>query len=87
LQAMVKYASMSETQLWYAEQLVLNDGALQQYIDYGTIVEPLPTEIEADFVATAVEFYDGKAGADPFFKEVLESQRAFKALCELQDVR
>jgi len=87
LQAMVKYAAMSETQLWYAEQLVLNDGALQQYIDYGTMVAPLPAEIDEEFVATAEEFYDGKAGADPFFKEVLDSQRAFKALCELQDVR
>ena len=87
LQAMVKYAAMSETQLWYAEQLVLNDGALQQYIDYGTMVEPLPADIVAEFVVAAEGFYNDKAGADPFFKEVLDSQRAFKALCELQDVR
>ena len=86
LQAMVKYAAMSETQLWYAEQLVLNHGALQQYIDYGTIVEPLPAAIENEFLATAKAFYNDKAQADPFFKEVLESQRAFKELCELQNV-
>lgn len=86
LRAMVKYASMAETQLWYAQELVLNDGAVQQYINYGTLVEPLPAAIEDQFLATAGAFYNGKAEAAPFFKEVLESQRAFKELCELQSV-
>ena len=87
LQAMVKYATMAETQLWYAEQIVLNHGALDSYRDYGTVVEQLPASIDEEFIATAAEFYDGKAAADPFFAEVLESQRAFKDICILQDVR
>ena len=86
LRAMVKYAAMAETQLWYAQELVLNDGAVQQYINYGTLVEPLPAAIDDEFLATAEAFYNEKAEAAPFFKEVFESQRAFKQLCELQNV-
>ena len=87
LRAMVKYAAMAETRHWYAEQLVLNDGALQRYVEYGTQVAPLPQAIEEEFLSTAESFYNSKAEGDPFFNEVLQSQRAFKELCEFQDVR
>jgi len=86
LQAIVEYAAISETQLWYAEELILNHGALQHFIDYGTVVQPLAGAIEAAFLATAEDYYKWKAERDPFFRLVRESQLAFKALCEAQYV-
>lgn len=86
LRAIVTYAAVSETQLWYAEELVLNHGALQNFVDYGTAVQSLPPDIDEQFLETAEVYYRDRAKRDPFFRLVLESQLAFKALCEAQHV-
>jgi len=53
--------------------------ALQDFKDYGTIVERLPTSIETAFVIEANKYLDERAAEFPSVKEVLESQRAFEA--------
>ena len=53
--------------------------ALQKFKDYGNEVLSVPAEVDEAFFKAANEFYDEKAAEDPFFAEVLESQRAFQA--------
>jgi TRAP-type mannitol/chloroaromatic compound transport system substrate-binding protein len=51
--------------------------ALQNFRDYGNIVDKLPRSIEEAFVREADAYMDEMAAEYPEAKEVLESQRAF----------
>ncbi len=66
----------------YATTIAGDTIALQQFIDYGTVVEPLPKLIEDEFLAKAIEYYDGKAAGDPFYAELVQSQRDWKKIME-----
>jgi TRAP-type mannitol/chloroaromatic compound transport system substrate-binding protein len=57
-------------------------GNIQNFIDYGCEVQPLPQAVEDEFLRLAQEYYDEKAAEDPFFAKVLESQREFKAITD-----
>jgi len=87
LQRVVKLAVRDETLQWYAEQVLMDQEAIQMFIDYGVQVQPLPDVIEKAYAEEAVKFYDGMAAEDPFYAKVLESMRAFKAICDLQGIR
>jgi TRAP-type mannitol/chloroaromatic compound transport system substrate-binding protein len=56
----------------------MNVEALQKFIDFGCVVQKLPIDIDAAFVAEAEKFYDEKAGTDAFYKEVVTSIREFR---------
>ncbi len=87
LQLIVRMAAQAEMQEWFAEEIVLDHAGLQKFIDYGTIVQKLPSTIEEEFQRVAAEYYAEKAKADPFFAEVLSSQNEFKKICTLQDIK
>jgi TRAP-type mannitol/chloroaromatic compound transport system substrate-binding protein len=50
---------------------------------------PLPDDIEQEIVRADREHFDKQAATvkDPYYKKVLESQRAFKALCDYYSIR
>jgi TRAP-type mannitol/chloroaromatic compound transport system substrate-binding protein len=56
----------------------MNVEALQKFIDFGCVIQKTPIEIDQAFVDEATKFYDEKAGADPFYKEVVTSIRNFR---------
>lgn len=87
LKLIVKKATSGEAVRSFAETIGLDGEALQKFIDYGTIVQKLPVDIDEELIRVATEYYDEEAAADPFYREILDSQRAFKHLCELQDIR
>lgn len=63
---------------WYHAWLTSGDAeALQNFRDYGNIVQKLPRSIEEAFVAEADKYMDEQAADYPEAKDVLESQRAF----------
>jgi len=72
---------------YYIETVVMDDTYLQKFIDYGTKVELLPQSIADEFSSVASAYYTEKMAADPFYAEIVESMRAFKELCEKQDIR
>jgi len=72
---------------FFAETIVLDAEALDKFTDYGNQVLQVPKEIDEELMKVAAKWLDEKSAADPFFAEVLESQRAFKALCELQNIQ
>jgi TRAP-type mannitol/chloroaromatic compound transport system substrate-binding protein len=51
--------------------------AYQEIVDMGIDVESLPNDVIEEIVIVANEFWDKLAAEDPFFAEVLESQRSF----------
>jgi len=85
-QMMVRQVAQGQVAEWYAEAIALDANALYRYIDYGNEVQALPKEIEDTFVNEANKFYDERAAADPFYARALQSQRDWKALCELQGI-
>jgi len=87
LQAIVEYVTRLEPQMNLTEKALEDHDALSKYLDYGTEVSPLPKQIEEEFLRVAEEYFDEKSAADPFYAEVIESQRDFKAICELQNIR
>ncbi len=84
MQAIVEACMNEETLRWYAWSLENDAIALQKFKDYGTIVEPIPEDIDARLVEVAAEYFAEKAAGDEMFRRVLESQDAWKELCESQ---
>lgn len=62
--------------------------AYQELLDMGIDVESLPTDVIEEIVVVANEFWDDMAAEDPFFAEVLESQRDFlRAFRAMQNLK
>jgi len=87
LKGVVKDAVVGEPLIYYSESVKLDQEALQKYLAYGTVVTNLPKEVEDTFLKTANAFFDEKAAKDPLYAEIIKSQRDWKALCELQNIR
>lgn len=78
LKKLVDDAYLANALSVYAELLQSNIAAIGFLKDYGTIVEPIPKEIEDELVKQAEIFYDKKAAEDPFYAKILTSMREFK---------
>jgi len=63
----------------YLSLMTTDSSYVQKMIDYGDIVAVANPDVEKAMVAEAAKFYDEKAAADPFFKEVLTSARNYQA--------
>ena len=87
LQKIVELAVRTELPKWYSQNVVLDAEYIQKFVDYGTEVSPLPKDIEEELAEVAADYYDELAAGDAMFAKVLQSQREFKALCELQGIR
>ncbi|HUU62329.1 MAG TPA: TRAP transporter substrate-binding protein DctP [Dehalococcoidia bacterium] len=87
LQMIVEEAVRTTGFDYYAETVVLDDEFLVNFIDYGVEVLLLPKSIEDEILKVAFAYYDEKCAEDPFYAEIVESMRAFKAICDKQDVR
>jgi TRAP-type mannitol/chloroaromatic compound transport system substrate-binding protein len=72
---------------FYAESIVLDNEYIVKFIDYGVQVELLPQPVVDEFLKVSMAYYDEKCAADPLYAEIVASMRAFKALCDKQDVR
>jgi len=87
LQMIVEEAVRTTGFDYYAETIVLDDEYLVKFIDYGTKVQLLPQGIVDEFLKVANAYYDEKCAADAFYAEIVESMRAFKEICDKQDIR
>jgi len=79
LKVIVEKVSREEAIAGYADVCQGDIEALEWFKDYGCNVETLSVEVEEAFLDAANEFYDQMAAADPFYAEVLQSQRDFQA--------
>jgi TRAP-type mannitol/chloroaromatic compound transport system substrate-binding protein len=87
LQRIVENACRVVALRGYAEELVLDYIAYQKYVDYGIKVYPLPEDIEREMLRIAEEYYEEEAAKDPFYAEILQSQREFRKILEFHDLR
>jgi TRAP-type mannitol/chloroaromatic compound transport system substrate-binding protein len=81
LQQLVTTAANSLVASYFAEGVVKDIEAIQKMKDYGCVVAPLPKDIDAEIIRVSPATYDKIAAENPFYKKVLESQRAWKAAC------
>ena len=72
---------------FYAESVVMDDEYIVKFVDYGVQVDILPQPVVDEFLKVSMEYYDEKCAEDPFYAEIVESMRAFKDLCDKQDIR
>jgi len=82
LQNIVEAAVWLEAWHFYGREVSQESTNIQKFIDYGCEVQPLPQAVEEEFLRLAKEYYDEKSAADPFFAEVVESQRKFKNITD-----
>jgi len=83
LKVIVERITREEAITSYAEACQCDIEALEKFrgyccSEYCCTVEPLSPDIEQAFLAAANAYYDGLAAGDPFYAEVLESQREFQ---------
>ena len=81
LQQLVLACANSLVMPYFAQGVVADIEAIQKMKDYGCTVAPVPADIDAEIIKVAGPVYDEIAKEDPFYKKVLESQRAWKAAC------
>lgn len=79
LKQVIDDAYLANSLAVYGELMQSNIAALKFLKDYGTVVGPIPQEIEDELVRQANIFYDRKAAEDPLYREILTSMREFKA--------
>ncbi len=84
VQAIVMAEVHAETLRWYAWSLQADNVALQKFKDYGCIVETIPADIDAKLIEVAAEYFTEMSAGDVMFKKVMDSQDAWKAMCEAQ---
>jgi TRAP-type mannitol/chloroaromatic compound transport system substrate-binding protein len=77
LKLIVEDCARSEALRYYGILTAGDNEALQNFKDYGNIVEKLPSDIEDAFLKEADAYYDEVAAQYPETKSVLDSQRAF----------
>jgi len=78
LQAIISEVNQAETIRAYTELLQSELVALDNFRDYGVLVDKLPVALEEEYLAAARDFYANKTATDPFAKEILESYWGFQ---------
>lgn len=78
LQEIVIMAVHDEAKQWLAEQVIIDAEVVAKYVDYGTIIKPIPQEIVTAYIAEARAFYAERAAEDPVAARILESKQKFQ---------
>jgi len=87
LQKLVVATAEALVPKFFAETIVKDAEALDKFKAYGTKILPVPKDIDDELLKVGTAWMEEQAAGDPFFKEVLDSQRKFKALADLQNIR
>ncbi len=82
LKQMVSDAFTVEQQLYIAESVVKEGEYVQKWIDYGCVVEPLPSAVEAAYAAEARAFYAERRAQNAEYDVLLASMLSFKDACD-----
>jgi len=71
----------------FGDEMMIDQEYLQKMRDFGVKVLPLPSSIDEALLKAAAEFYDKMSAGDPFYAEVVQSQRKFVKICESVGLR
>lgn len=87
LKKIVEMASFQVADEYYTKEVVADAAALKQFKAYGTVIEKVPADIEAALSKAAMAYYDAQAAKDPKYKEIYESFKAWKVVCDQFDIK
>jgi len=80
LKVIVVDCAAAETLYYYSRLVAANAEAIQNFKDYGVIVDKLPTSIAEAFVKEANKYLEERCAEFPSLAEVLGSQREFEQM-------
>jgi TRAP-type mannitol/chloroaromatic compound transport system substrate-binding protein len=83
LQELITAEIMRTSLSFYAAQTRLDVEAVEYFIDYGTVVGPIPADINQAMVDGGAALYAERSAADAFYKRVIDSKQAFADLIRL----
>ena len=69
--------AVAETWDYHSKLVAGDEEAMQNFKDYGNVVQPLPPSIVEAFGQEAVKYVNGEMAKDPGYQEVAQSQRDF----------
>jgi len=83
LQELVTAEIMRTSLSFYAAQTRLDVSAVEDFLAYGTVVGPIPADINQAMVDGGAALYAERSALDPFYKRVIDSKQNFSDLIRL----
>jgi len=87
LKKIVEMATFQVADKYYQKEVADDTEALKKFASYGTIIEKVPADIEAALSKAADAYYSEQASKDPKYKEIYESFKRWKVICEQFDIK
>ncbi len=87
LKKIVDLAAFQVADKYYQKEVADDVEALKKFVAYGTIIEKVPADIEAALAKAADAYYDAQAAKDPKYKEIYESFKRWKVICDQFDIK
>jgi TRAP-type mannitol/chloroaromatic compound transport system substrate-binding protein len=87
LKAIVEMAAFQVADEYYTAEVAADAEALKKFAEYGTIIGKVPADIEAALAKAADAYYSEQAAKDPAYKEIYESFKAWRLVCDQFDIR
>lgn len=87
LKKIVELAAFYVADKYYQQEVAQDTEALKKFAAYGTIIEKVPADIEAALTKAADEYYSNEAAKDPRYKEIYDSFKKWRVICEQFDIK
>jgi len=87
LQAIVEMVAFQVADEYYTKEVTDDAEALKKFAAYGTTIAKVPADIETALSKAAIAYYDAQAAKDPKYKEIYESFKNWKVICDQFDIK
>jgi TRAP-type mannitol/chloroaromatic compound transport system substrate-binding protein len=87
LKSIVELAAFQVADRYYQKEVADDTEALKKFAAYGTVIEKVPADIEAALARAADAYYAEQAAKDPKYKEIYDSFKRWKVICEQFDIK
>ncbi len=87
LKKIVEMATFQVADQYYTREVVADSEALKKFAAYGTTIEKVPADIEAALAKAADAYYSEQAAKSPAYKEIYDSFKKWRLVCEQFDIK
>jgi TRAP-type mannitol/chloroaromatic compound transport system substrate-binding protein len=87
LKRIVEMAAHYVSRQFFTEELIMDAVAIEEFKEYGTVVEKIPVEIEELMYEKAYEYYAEESAKDPEYEEIYNSTIDFAKMCKEFDIK
>ncbi len=81
LKRIVEMAAHQVSRQFFTEELLMDSEAIEQFKEYGTVVENIPQDIEQLMYDKAYEYYQEESAKDPDYAKIYNSTIRFAEIC------